>query len=376
MNDIIQNLLIQFEDKHAQKQNSSVVKIINKLDNCKKAWNISFGIHTASGATKTKHEPLICGERICLGCFEERMTAIKSRLRPIWESINPLVPLTHIIPTFSPVPEPEMTKELYQELRHKLRLFLRRLSKTKYKNHWGFGILELKYIPSKKCYKPHFHLINFGRTIPADELQQMWSEVNHKYQKCKVFYSPRKNPGESRKDYIYRLESRKFKMLSYFAKRIAGAGLVFADVKTDSGATRNVPIGQVPMNVYSQVIKHSRLFFGYGKRQRKKTVYMKDKTPVPTNVPKGVLHRCEQLCQEKHDKASEWEWFHLGVVPAKHRITGDDRPPPWATDKKALESEFNELAGSDGMTEVFTIPQIWRIAFLNLLEKNCEDVKL
>jgi len=368
-----QKTLLAIRGAGPEKQISLIEKIIAKLDNCKNAWAISYNIHVASGKVEIKAEPLICGERICLGCLEQRIKAIKSRLRPIWQSINPLVPLTHIIPTFSPVPRPKMTKKLYQELRHKLRLFLRRLSRTKYKNHWGFGILELKYIPSKNCYKPHFHLINFGRTIPAEELQNIWTAVNHKFQKCKVFYSPTKKPGESKEKYTDRLVSRKFKMLGYFAKRVAGAGLVFDDVKTDTGGTRNIPIGQIPMGDYSRLIKHSRLFFGYGKRQRPKTIYMADKTPIPTNVPKGVLQRCEQLCQENADKSKEWERFHLGVVPAGHRIAENDHPPPWATDKKDLEARFNDLADSE-MSEVFTVAQLWRLAFLELLEEHTDGV--
>ena len=116
-------------------------------------------------------------------------------------------------------------RKLYDKMRVKGRSFSKYLSREKY-TYWGYGIFEVKWVPSEGVYKPHYHLILFGHVPSQPTMQKRWTNINGKFQKLKCKYPPSRKDCKDLDAYKKRLKARRYAMLDYLCRRAAGVGLV------------------------------------------------------------------------------------------------------------------------------------------------------
>lgn len=379
----------------------------DKLDSCSRSFYITLKQHIATGKHKIIHKPLTWGQRNCMLCYKVRKRKIKSRLRPLWDSIPDGTPTTHLWLTFPRVPLQDMTISLFRFMRKQAQLFLRRIRNTNYRQ-WGQGVWELKYDPETHSIHPHYHLVSFSYTIPIGKavdswdpkkptIRGLWHDINkdnHKNPELSGYwygikgksyiadgrYSPKRKQGEGKKAHTKRLQRRKYGILDYFCRRVAYAGLVMGKVRDKTGKNREVPLGPIPDSIYINLIHGSRLFFSFGSTTEYWIADVKKPWDISmkptldynirkrTNIPKGILQTWSYRVREIEDKKAEYREFFLGTIKTGHLIEDSDPPPDWILDIETLKGKFKEIFEAEGDTKTEAV--CWIMAFREMAEEH------
>jgi hypothetical protein len=361
------------------------------LDTCKTAWHFGLELHESSGSMELKATPQICGERNCPNCLDNRISRFKNSKvkilknkqkegithKDLWLSFKPNLRIGHVMLT-----NPEILRE---DLRHslpRLRKNVNRFTRKLLEHRiWGYGVFELKFNPVTQRYRPHAHLMTFGCIPDAVWFQSEWTKTNgcqcskerrlagielkipccDHFHKAEVLYSPSRERGQSLEQYYHRLHERKLAMLDYFARRVAGAGLVYDKVPDVDGKLVETIIGSMPIEDYVQFIKHSRLYFSFGKVHEYTFLGKK----VRTNIPQGLLQHWEQRHIEIVKNVGEILHIYLGTLPkSKFESTGGS-PPPNSEHLARLKNEYEHVPVCGELYQRDE-PTRWRVAFRRL----------
>jgi len=347
--------------------NTKIHSCQHRLDRCKTTWHFGLDTHDVTGAMEVVSIPEICGERNCPNCLENRMDRIKNSKfkilakkhnegishHDLWSSFKPNMRVGHVVLTNPEIPREDM-KTVLPLLRKNVNRFTRKLRGF---NVWGYGVFEFKYNPATEKYRPHTHLITFGLIPDAALLQDAWTKINGRYQKAVVFYSPKRERNEPLARYYQRLLERKLKMLDYFARRSAGAGLITADIPDASGKLVETVIGSIPMEDYVEFVKGSRLYFSFGKRRE----YVYRGKKVKTNIPQGILQSWEQRNKEIEKNKGEITHIYLGTLSKSHFADIGGSPPPNSEHLRAILDVYDSFP--DDISELLSESALFRLAF-------------
>lgn len=296
-------------------------------DLCKTTAMLSLKINLKTDQKYWHKRPNPCNERNCPKCYPERITKIKHKLNPLFRSIPENQRLTHLILTMSEVPVRDMNENTKKTTRTNLRKFFNYLSS---KNVWGFGVVEFKYYPDKQKYNPHAHLMVFGWLPAGNEMSRVWDAINDKHQTIKI-----KRPPKTRERRI----KRKFKMLDYFARRCAGAGLIMKRMlNKKTGICQEVAIGSMPVKDYLMLVKGSKLFITFGKRHK----YTDDKGQIHcSNIPQDILQEWRLRIEAEAELASLYEICPVAIIKNDDSPWDKSIPPPGCPSTDELEAVIN-----------------------------------